>query len=77
MGNFAKKAENYFILAKIAEKVGMLSEAAANYFKALSAIDDFMLEKIGLKAKDHSERFLMLKKNFPELYLITDKLFLV
>lgn len=75
--NLDRKARNYFILARIAEKTRMNSESAANYFKALTAINDFMLEKIGLKAKDHSERFFLLKQKFPELYTISDKMFLV
>lgn len=77
MDNFLQKAENYFILALIAEKIGMRAESATNYFKALSALDDSVLSQKNLKAKDHSERFLLLKQHFPELYRITDKLFLV
>lgn len=77
MNDYLKKAQNYFILGKLAEKANMYSESASNYFKALSAANDFMLNKINLKAKDHSERFFLLKQNFPELYEITDKMFLV
>lgn len=75
MDKLDKKARNFFIIAKISEKLGMLSESASNYFKSLSAVNDYMLSKAGLRAKDHSERFLLLKINFPELYEITDKLF--
>jgi len=72
------KARNYFILALIAEKLGMFSEAATNYFKALFALDDAAIfGKISYVPKDHSERFLMLKKHVPELYVLTDKLFSV
>jgi len=77
MEKLSEKAINYFMLAKIAEQLGMNSEAAANYFKALSAINDQILGSIGLKAKDHSERFLMLKQNFPSFYELTDRLFSV
>lgn len=77
MDEFAKKAKNYFIIAMIAEKMKMYSESISNYFKSLSAINDFALEKINLKAKDHSKRFRLLEQNFPELYAITDKMFIV
>ena len=77
MDRLSNKARNYFLLAKIAEKMGMHSEAASNFFKALSAVNDSMLEKINLRANDHSERFLLLKQNLPWFYEITDKMFLV
>lgn len=77
MDNFFRKARNFFILGRIAEKIGMHSEAASNYFKSLSAVNDFLLETINLKAKDHSERFRLLEQNFPEAYEITDKMFAV
>ncbi len=71
-----EKARNYFILGIIAERMGMHSEAATNFFKALFAADDAAIfRKIKDKPKDHSERFDMLKKNLPEMYLITDRLF--
>jgi len=77
MNEFAKKAKNYFIIAMMAEKMKMYSESISNYFKSLSAINDFALEKINLKAKDHSKRFRLLEQNFPELYAIADKMFIV
>lgn len=77
MDDFVKKARNYFLLGRIAEKIKMHSEAAANYFKALSAINDLMLKRRNLRASDHSERFLLLKQYFPVLYEISDKMFLV
>jgi hypothetical protein len=70
------KATNYFILGAIAESLGMFSEGATNYFKALFAIDDAAIfEAIKNKPKDHNERFTMLKSHLPILYIITDKLF--
>jgi len=77
MKDFKKKAKNFYILGNIAEKLGMLSEAASNYFKLLSALNDHKLETKNLRAKDHAERFNLLKINFPKLYEITDKLFAV
>ena len=77
MEDYLQKAKNYYVLGKIAEKIGMLSESATNYFKALAAINDHMLQQIGFKAKDHTERFHLLRKHYPQLYEVTDKLFLV
>lgn len=53
----------------------MCSESASNFFKALFAADDSVIAKIGERPKDHTERFKILKLKFPELYIITDKLF--
>lgn len=70
------KARNYFILGAIAEQLGMFSEAATNYFKALFAADDTnIFSRTNIEPKDHTERFAMLKINFPKLYAITDRLF--
>ena len=73
--NLITKAKNYFILGRMAEKINMLAESASNYFKALSAVNDYMLGSFGLKPRDHVERFNMLKKSIPLFYEITDKLF--
>lgn len=71
-----KKAKNFFVLGSIAENLNMFSEAAANYFKALFAVDDLELfKKINIKPRDHIERFNLLKKNIPFLYSLTDRLF--
>ena len=75
MEEIDKKARNFFILGKVAEKLGMISESASNYFKALSGVNDFMLKKINLTAKNHGDRFSLLKQHYPKLYEITDKLF--
>lgn len=78
MDGLQTKARNYFMLGRIAEMIGMLSEAATNYFKALFAVDDAKLqEKIQSEPKDHTERFALLKASFPELYATTDRLFTV
>lgn len=70
-----KKARNYFILGNIGKSLNMHSESATNYFKSLSAVDDFILNKINLNPKNHTERFSMLRQHFPEFYKITDSLF--
>jgi hypothetical protein len=77
MEELKQKAINFFILGKIAEEIGMKSEAASNYFKSLTALNDFKLSEKGIKIKDHSERFYHLKHHFPNLYEITDKLFTI
>ncbi len=70
------KARNYFILGSIALRLNMPSEAATNFFKALFAVDDSALyAKLKLEPKDHTERFDLLRKNSPELYSITDRMF--
>lgn len=73
--NLEQKARNYFIIAVVAEIFGMTSEAATNYFKALFAVDDAAISRIGKIPRDHTERFAMLEANFPTLYRITDRLF--
>lgn len=71
-----EKARNYFILGVIGATLGMYSESATNFFKALFAVDDAVLfDLIKVKPKDHTERFSMLKVNIPLLYNITDRLF--
>ena len=74
--NLRIKARNYFVLGTIALKLSMPSEAATNFFKALFAIDDSVLyDKLKLEPQDHTERFNLLRKNSPKLYLITDRMF--
>lgn len=76
MIQLAEKAANYYIIARMSEAMGMYSEAASNYFKALFAAADYSLfTKFRTSPKDHTDRFCMLKKNLPELYTITDRVF--
>jgi hypothetical protein len=64
------------MLGLIAEKLGMPSEAASNYFKALFAADDAKIfELVKDIPKDHTERFTILRGRIPVLYDITDRLF--
>ncbi|MBI2629721.1 hypothetical protein HYW76_01340 [Candidatus Pacearchaeota archaeon] len=70
------KAKDYFIVARISEKIGKFDVACTNYFKSLAAVNDFVLAKKELFPKDHNERFFMLKENEPFLYKITSSLFL-
>ena len=74
---FKKKAKNFFIIGKISEEMNMPSEAVSNYFKSLTAVNDFELSKLGLHTTDHNNRFNLLRYNLPESYETTDKLFSV
>lgn len=48
---------------------GDYTSATILYFKTLFAIQDYLLlEKIGESPKDHTSRFRMLEKNFPQLF---------
>ena len=52
------------------------TSATILYFKTLFAIQDFiLLQKIGYAPKDHTERFRLLKKEFPDSYTIIDSEF--
>ncbi len=76
MADLIQKAKDYFIVAVISERIGKFDVASSNYFKSLASINDFVLSKKGLAAKDHNERFNMLKENELFLYKITSSLFL-
>jgi uncharacterized protein (UPF0332 family) len=52
------------------------TSATILYFKTLFAIHDYiLLQKIGYAPKDHTERFRLLEKEFPESYDILDSEF--
>lgn len=73
---FREKARNNFISGVFNERVGHLDVASSDYFKSLAAINDFVLAKLNLFAKNHDERFILLKENLPDFYKITSSLFL-
>jgi hypothetical protein len=63
---FKKSADTIF-------NTGDYTSATILYFKTLFAIEDFLLlQKIGYSPKDHTERFSLLKKNFPDAYKLVD-----
>ena len=76
MDSFKEKAKRYFITGNFSERLGAFDVASTNYFKSLSAINDFILSNINLFPKDHNERFSLLKENFPRMYRLTSSLFL-
>jgi hypothetical protein len=52
------------------------TSATILYFKTWFALQDFiLLEKIGQSPKDHTERFRLLQKKFPQSYEELDKEF--
>jgi hypothetical protein len=52
------------------------TSATILYFKTWFAIQDYiLLDKIGQSPKDHTERFRLLEKNFPDAYRELDKEF--
>lgn len=52
------------------------TSATILYFKTWFAIQDYiLLEKMGQSPKDHNERFRLLEKKFPQVYLELDKEF--
>ena len=66
---FRKSADQIF-------KLGDFTSATILYFKTWFAVHDFiLLEKIGYAPKDHTERFRLLKKEFPEEYKLIDSEF--
>jgi len=78
MESLASKARNHFLLGSMAESMGMVSEAASNFFEALFAADDAKIFEIVMdRPKDHAERFTILKARLPALYDITDRLFTI
>ncbi len=77
MDKLVLKAKDYFIIARISELIGKYDVACSNYFKSLSAVNDYILSSKNLFPKDHNERFSMLKENEPFLYKLASSLFLV
>jgi len=56
--------------------LGDYTSATILYFKTWFALQDYaLLEKTGSSPKDHSERFRMLQKEFPDMYQEVDKEF--
>ena len=76
MTDLTKKAKDYFRIAEISENLKMLDVACSNYFKSLSALNDFVLSKKDKIPKDHHQRFSMLKQLEPFLHKIPVSLFL-
>ena len=66
---FKRSADQIFLLKDY-------TSATILYFKTWFAIHDYiLLTKIGYAPKDHTERFKLLKKEFPEQYRLLDSEF--
>lgn len=62
--------------AEIVYETNDFTSSTILYFKSLFAVFDLLiLRKYGKTPKDHSERFRILEKDFPELYIILDSLY--
>lgn len=69
-----KNIKNFKNSAEIVYKTGDYTSATILYFKCLFVVIDLIiLEKLGKTPKDHTERFNILKSNFPSLYSLLDK----
>ena len=69
-----KNIKNFKNSAQIVYNTGDYTSSTILYFKCLFVVLDFIiLQKRGKTPKDHTERFYMLKEDFPELYCFLDK----
>ena len=69
-----KNIKNFKSSAEIVYKTGDYTSSTILYFKCLFVIlDIIILQKKGKTPKDHTERFSILKENFPELYSFLDR----
>ena len=66
----------FFSSAELVYNSKDYTSAATLYFKTIFvALDLILFNKIKKTPKDHSERFRILEKEFPETYQMLDKLF--
>ncbi len=64
--------------AEVVYRTKDYTSATTLYFKTIFvALDLFLLRKIKIVPKDHSERFRLLEKSFPQEYSQLDKYFSV
>ena len=68
--------EEFIEEALSAEKNEHYRTAASNYYKAISEMCSFLIKnKTGKNPNNHSEIFLFLKVNFPDLYEVINPAF--
>lgn len=71
-----KNIKSFWKSAELVYSSREYTPATILYFKCLFAVlDHTLLAKLKKTPKDHTERFQLLKANFPELYGIADKYF--
>ena len=74
--NLITKAKNYYIIGLFAQEKHMYSEAVSNFFKAIFALADAKIYQLtGQTAKDHGDRFSLLKSHDAFLYDNLDGIF--
>jgi len=68
--------QEFTIEAKESEQKKRYRAAVTLYFKALAVSCDLIIyRKIRKISSDHSERFRLLERHFPEIYKIIDEIF--
>ena len=73
-GILIQNAKEYYKNALESDKKQEYNSAATLFFKALSALCDlYILTKKGKTPSSHTDRFRILKSDFPEIYRIIDK----
>jgi len=69
-----ENAKEFANQAKKAAKDHSYNSAVTLLFKAIAVISDlFILKREGFIPKNHTERFLLLKSKYPEIYKILNK----
>lgn len=73
-----KNARQFLDSAQLVYSRSDFTSASILFFKAWFALADYLLVNArGRSPKDHGERFRMLEKAFPELYVLLDKYYQV
>lgn len=74
--SLAANIKNFVASARLVYKSEDYTSATVLYFKTLfCTLDLIILKEKGFIPKDHSERFRVLEKDFPDFYTFIDKYF--
>ena len=74
--DLTSNAKEYFQNAMLSQKKKQYNSSVTLFFKTISTlIDLFLLKNEGKIPANHSERFRILQKKYPEIYGILDKNF--
>jgi len=78
MENLLKNVRMFLTSANLVYDQKDYTSSAILYFKCLFVLLDYIILKdLGKTPKDHTERFRILQKDYPEFYVVLDKLFSV
>lgn len=70
----AKNVQEFYSEGNGTLSRGSYNSAVSLFFKALAVLADLhILREEGFIPKNHTERFIILKQKYPEIYLIVDK----